>query len=151
MLTPDTLTPDLWIIAILAVCLAAAAFLVARGKNRSQAAWPLFTALATFLFYPLGIILLVILTVRRHITLREKYLQMKFEERFAAALRLPSPISSVEDRVLATLVFNPQGVRIGALGHGVGANWRAIEPVLKRLVAEGKVRSKGDLYFFNIE
>ena len=112
------LTPALWIRTIIAVCLAAAAFLVARGKNRSQAAWPLFTALAALLFYPLGIVLLVVLALRRRITLREKYLQMKFEERFAAALRLPSPIRSVEDRILATLVFNPQGIRIGALGQG---------------------------------
>lgn len=145
------LTPALWIRAIIAVCLAAAAFLVARGKNRSQAAWPLFTALAALLFYPLGIVLLVVLALRRRITLREKYLQMKFEERFATALRLPSPIRSVEDRILATLVFNPQGIRIGALGQGVGANWRAIEPILERLVAEDKVRSKDNLYFFNIE
>lgn len=145
------LTPALWIRAIIAVCLAAASFLVARSKNRSQAAWPFFTALTTLVFYPLGIILLVILAIRRRITLREKYLQMKFEERFATALRLPSPISSVEDRILATLVFNPRGVRIGALGQGAGANWRAIEPILERLVAEGKVRSRGDLYFFDVE
>ena len=145
------LTPALWIRAIIAVCLVAASFLVARSKNRSQTAWPLFTALATLLFYPLGIALVVILAVRRRITLREKYLQMKFEERFASALRLPSPISSIEDRILATLVFNPHGVRIGALGQGVGANWRAIEPILERLMAEDKVRSKDNLYFFNIE
>jgi DNA-binding Lrp family transcriptional regulator len=74
------------------------------------------------------------------------------EERLAEALKLPSPVGQdLEKRILMVLAYNPQGLRINALGQGVGLGWRHIADLVEQLVAQGKIRKEEDRYFFNMD
>lgn len=142
----------------LAVRLAAAliaalcAFLIARRKNRLPVPWATFCAIGGFAFYPAGALLLVVLLLRPRLSTRVKYLSLAMEERFCNSLGLPSPLkNNMEERILVVLVQNPKGLRIGAIGQGVGVDWRGLVEPMENLVRSDKVRQRQDNYYFNIE
>ena len=142
----------------LAVRLAAAliaalcAFLVARRKNRLPAPWAASCAIAGFAFYPAGALLLLVLLLRPRLSGRVKYLSLAMEERFCNTMGLPSPLKNkLEERILVVLVQNPKGLRIGAIGQGIGVDWRGLVEPMENLVRSGNVRQREDNYYFNIE
>ena len=136
---------------IVAAAMGCIAFFTARAKNRSIGTWTIFCALGG-LVWPIGTAFLVLLITRRGLTLREKYLTLQLEDQLAKNMGLPSPLEeSTEELILAILARNPQGLRIGALGHGVGKPWRSIEPIVDRLVQLGTIRRADELFFFNLE
>jgi len=135
-----------------ALIAALCAFLVARWKNRLPAPWATSCAIAGFAFYPAGAILLLVLLLRPHVSARVKYLSLAMEERFCNSLGIPSPLrNKLEERILVVLVRNPRGLRIGAIGQGVGVEWRSLAELMESLVRSGKVRQREDTYYFNIE
>jgi len=145
--------PVYWYVGCLwAVALAAPAAVIARRKNRSAAAWALLCALTGLFLGAAGCGWLALLATRDKLSMRMKYLGLKFEERIADALKLPSPVGNdLEKRILMVLAYNPQGLRIGALAQGLGQSWRHIQGLVNDMVARGKIRKDGESYFFNLE
>ncbi len=135
-----------------AVSLGLVALFFAHRKNRSLAGWAGLSGLFGLLVGSPALAVLVLLGTRKKLSMRMKYLTLKFEEDLADALRLPSPVGDdIEKRVLMVLANNPKGLRLGALAQGMGLDWRHIEEVVEKLRVRGKVRKEAERYFFNLD
>lgn len=145
--------PQYWYLGLLwALIGSLPAVFLARRKNRSPGGWVFLCTLTGFFFGVMAFAWVVFLATRKKLSMRVKYLSLKMEERFAEALKIPSPVGNdLEKRILMVLAYNPQGLRIGALAQGIGQNWRHIVELVERLIEEGKVRKESDRYFFNLE
>jgi len=145
--------PGFWYIGLAwAVLTCVPAVLLARQKNRSMAGWAVLCALTGLFFGILSCGWVALLATRTKLSMRMKYLSLKVEERLAEAFKLPSPVGQdLEKRLLMVLAYNPQGLRINALGQGVGLGWRHIADLVEQLVAQGKIRKEQDRYFFNMD
>jgi len=127
-------------------------FLLAQRKNRSLGGWLFLTTLTALLFGALSFAWVALLATRKKLNMRMKYLSLKFEERLAEALHVPSPVGQdLEKRMLMVLAYNPQGLRINALAQAIGMGWRHITDLVNQLVTQGKVRKVEDRYFFNLD
>ena len=128
------------------------AFLVANRKNRIAGSWAAVCAVAGFTFYPVGVVLFVILVLRPRLSARIKYLSLGMEERFCLNMGIPSPLGDdLEKKILVVLARNPRGLRIGAIGQGAGVGWRSLEAPMENLLRAGKVLRRDDTYYFNLE
>jgi hypothetical protein len=145
--------PDFWHLGLLWATLAcSSAAYLARAKNRNALGWGLLSGATGFFLGITGFLWVGLLASRKRVSLRVKYLRLKMEEQIAHALKLPSPVRlNMEDRLLMILANNPQGLRLGALAQGMGQDWRHIEAPVRALLSQGKVRQKGDRYYFNLD
>jgi len=145
--------PSLWYWSFLwAVLISLPAVYLARKKNRSIIGWTILCGITAFFFGTLGLGWLILLATRKRVSMRMKYLSLKFEEQIADALKMPSPVGdNLEKRLLMVLAYNPEGLRIGALAQGIGQDWRHIEDLVQRLVSQGKIRKTDDRYLFNLD
>lgn len=145
--------PDFWYFGALWALLAcSAAVWLARIKNRSVLGWAILCGSTGLTLGVTGFAWVVLLASRRKVSLRMKYLRLKFEEQIADALGLPSPVrGDMEKKLLMVLANNPQGLRIGALAQGIGQDWRHVQDLVRLLVSRGKIRQDGDLYHFSLD
>ncbi len=142
-----------WYVGLVwAVLACVPAVLLALRKNRSVGSWAFLCGLTGLVFGILAFGWVALLATRTKLSMRMKYLSLKVEERLAEALKLPSPVGQdLEKRILMVLAYNPQGLRLNALGQGVGLGWRHIADLVEQLVAQGKIRKEEDRYFFNMD
>jgi len=145
--------PDFWVIGLLWAAIACAAAVgLAHRRNRSKAGWALLSGGTALFLGILGFAWVALLASKKKLSLRTKYLRLRIEEQIAETLRLPSPVrGNLEDRLLMVLANDPQGLRIGALAQGIGRDRHRIEDLVRRLVAQGKIRREGDRYHFNLD
>jgi hypothetical protein len=145
--------PRFWYVGLAWALLAGVpAVLLALRKNRSAGGWAFLCVLTGLFFGILSFGWVALLASRTKLSMRMKFLSLKVEERLAEALKLPSPVGQdLEKRILMVLAYNPQGLRINALGQGVGLGWRHIADLVEQLVAQGKIRKEEDRYFFNMD
>jgi len=144
---------DYWYAGLLwAVLASVPALLLARVKNRSAGGWVFLSLATSLLFGVCAFAWVALLATRKRVSMRMKYLGLKFEERLAEAMDVPSPVGQdLEKRLLMALAYNPQGLRINALAQAIGMGWRHITETVDRLVAQGKIRKVEDRFFFNLE
>ena len=134
------------------IILGVSALAIAHRKNRSLVGWALLGGVFGFFLGSLGLIVIVFLLTRKKLSMRMKYLTLKFEEDLAQALKLPSPVGNdLEKRILIVLANNPRGLRVGALAQGIGSDWRHIEEIVQQMLARRKIRKEGDRLFFNLD
>ena len=145
--------PHYWYWSFLwALLISIPAVYLSRKKNRSIIGWTILCGTTAFFFGILGLGWLILLATRKRVSMRMKYLSLKFEEQIADALKMPSPVGDdLEKRILIVLAYNPKGLRIGAMAQGIGQDWRHIEDLVQRLVAQGKIRKMNDRYIFNLD
>lgn len=134
---------------LLSAAVAATCFVLARRRHRSEMGWAVLGVAACLLFGGVGLAVPIWLASRDKVDLRRHYLELRAQERLLQVLGGPDlgATISVEERILMILANNPGGLHLNAIAQGVGESWRAISEPMNRLVRQGRVCMRDDLYF----